>query len=93
MATTELSPEQKLALIKSNLQEVLHEEILEDIVLKQKRSLALYWGTAITGRPHCAYFVPMIKVAEFLKAGCKVKILMADLHGFLESVIALRRPK
>lgn len=83
MATTELSPEQKLALIKSNLQEVLHEEILEDIVLKQKRSLVLYWGTAITGRPHCAYFVPMIKVAEFLRAGCKVKILMADLHGFL----------
>lgn len=88
MATTELSPEQKLALIKSNLQEVLHDEILEDIILKQKRSLVLYWGTAITGRPHCGYFVPMIKVAEFLKAGCTVKILMADLHGFLDNTKA-----
>lgn len=88
MATTELSPQEKLDLIKSKLQEVLHEEILEDIILKQKRNLALYWGTAITGRPHCAYFVPMIKVAEFLKAGCKVKILMADLHGFLDNTKA-----
>lgn len=84
MATAELTPEEKLALIKSKLQEVLHEEILEDIVLKQKRPLVLYWGTAITGRPHCGYLVPMIKIAEFLKAGCKVKILCADLHGFLE---------
>lgn len=87
-SNTELTPEEKFALIKSNLQEVLHEEILEDIVLKQKRPLILYWGTAITGRPHCAYFVPMIKVAEFLRAGCQVKILMADLHGFLDNTKA-----
>lgn len=88
MATAELSPQEKLDLIKSKLQEVLHEEILEDIVLKQKRSLVLYWGTAITGRPHCGYFVPMIKIAEFLKAGCTVKILMADMHGFLDNTKA-----
>ena len=87
-STTELSPEEKLALIKSNLHEVLHDEILEDIILKQKRPLKLYWGTAITGRPHCAYFVPMIKVAEFLRAGVEVKILMADLHGFLDNTKA-----
>lgn len=62
--------------------------MLEDIILKQQRPLSLYWGTAITGRPHCAYFVPMIKVAEFLRAGCKVKILMADLHGFLDNTKA-----
>lgn len=84
----ELTPEQKLALVKSKLQEVLHEDWLEDIIVKQQRPLSLYWGTAITGRPHCAYFVPMIKVAEFLRAGCKVKILMADLHGFLDNTKA-----
>lgn len=87
-SSTELTPEQKLALIKSKLDEVLHPEMLEDIVLKQQRPLTLYWGTAITGRPHCAYFVPMIKIAEFLRAGCKVKILMADLHGFLDNTKA-----
>lgn len=88
MAAGELSPEQKCALIKSNLQEVLHEDWLDDIVLKQQRPLSLYWGTAITGRPHCGYFTPMIKVAEFLKAGCQVTILMADLHGFLDNTKA-----
>lgn len=88
MAAPELTPEQRAALIKSKLQEVLHEDWLDDIVIKQNRPLSLYWGTAITGRPHCGYFVPMIKVAEFLKAGCRVKILMADLHGFLDNTKA-----
>lgn len=84
----DLTAEQQLALVKSNLHEVLHEDWLEDIIIKQQRPLTLYWGTAITGRPHCAYFVPMIKIAEFLKAGCKVKILFADLHGFLDNTKA-----
>ena len=37
-----------------------------------ERSLKLYWGTATTGKPHIAYFVPMTKIADFLKAGCEV---------------------
>ena len=45
-------------------------------------------GTATTGRPHCGYFVPMVKIAHFLKAGCKVKILLADIHGFLDNLKA-----
>jgi len=32
-----------------------------------------------------AYFVPAIKIAQFLRAGCKVKVLLADLHGFLDA--------
>lgn len=88
MASTELSPEQKLSLVTSKLQEVLHQDWLENIILKEQRPLSLYWGTAITGRPHCAYFVPMIKIAEFLRAGCQVTILMADLHGFLDNTKA-----
>ena len=83
-----LTPDEKLALVKSQLQEVLREEILEDVILKQKRPLVIYWGTATTGRPHCAYFVAMIKIAQFLRAGCKVKILLADIHGFLDNLKA-----
>ena len=30
------------------------------------------WGTATTGKPHIAYFVPMSKLADFLRAGCQV---------------------
>ena len=84
----ELSPEQRLALIQTNLSEVLKPELIEDIVLNQKRPLKIYWGTATTGRPHCAYFTPMIKIAHFLKAGCHVKLLLADIHGFLDNLKA-----
>lgn len=52
------------------LQEVLGEEKLKQVL--QERELKLYWGTATTGKPHVAYFVPMSKIADFLKAGCEV---------------------
>jgi tyrosyl-tRNA synthetase len=88
MAGRELSPEEKLTLVTDQLQEVLHKDILEDVILKQKRPLVIYWGTATTGRPHCGYFVPMMKIAHFLRAGCHVKILLADIHGFLDNLKA-----
>ncbi|KAJ9608769.1 Tyrosine--tRNA ligase cytoplasmic [Cladophialophora chaetospira] len=88
MADKELSPQEKLALIKDQLQEVLHDDILEDVILKEQRPLVIYWGTATTGRPHCGYFVPMMKIAHFLRAGCRVKILLADIHGFLDNLKA-----
>jgi tyrosyl-tRNA synthetase len=42
-------------------------------------------GTAITGRPHIGYYAWVIKLADFLKAGFKIKILLADLHGALDN--------
>jgi tyrosyl-tRNA synthetase len=61
MATQQLSMDEQLALIKTNLQEVLNQEIMEDI-MKKGEPLKIYWGTATTGRPHCGYvcfvFVP-----------------------------------
>lgn len=88
MAGRELSPQEKLSLIKDQLQEVLREDILENVILKEQRPLIIYWGTATTGRPHCGYFVPMMKIAHFLRAGCRVKILLADIHGFLDNLKA-----
>ncbi len=85
---TNLPPEEKIALIKSLLQEVLHEDILEQVILKEKRPLVIYWGTATTGKPHCGYFPPMVKLAHFLRAGCRIKILLADVHGFLDNLKA-----
>lgn len=73
----------KLDLITRNLQEVLGEDKITTIL--KERDLKVYWGTAITGRPHIAYFVPMSKIADFLRAGCEVTILFADLHGYLDN--------
>ncbi|CAF9941014.1 MAG: hypothetical protein ALECFALPRED_008964 [Alectoria fallacina] len=83
-----LSREQRLKLIRQNLQEVLKPEIIEHVILKEDRPLKIYWGTATTGRPHCAYFVPMVNIAHFLRAGCNVKILLADIHAFLDALKA-----
>jgi len=35
-----------------------------------------------------AYFVPMSKIADFLRAGCEVTILFADLHAYLDNLKA-----
>lgn len=78
-----LSHGKKLELISRNLQEILQQENLNKIL--SERNIRIYWGTATTGRPHVAYFVPMSKIADFLKAGCEVKILLADLHGYLDN--------
>ncbi|KAJ2552442.1 Tyrosine--tRNA ligase cytoplasmic [Coemansia sp. RSA 1933] len=84
--TVQMTPEEKLKLITRNLQEVLGEAELNKILAE--RDLSLYWGTATTGRPHIAYFVAMAKIADFLQAGCRVKVLIADIHGFLDNLKA-----
>lgn len=87
MAGQLLSPEEKLKLITRNLQEVLGLDKLKEL-LQQGKDISVYWGTATTGKPHVAYFVPMSKLADFLKAGCQVTILLADLHGYLDNMKA-----
>lgn len=47
-ATAELSAQQKYELVTSGLHEVLKPEVLEDVILKQQRPLAIYWGMMIT---------------------------------------------
>lgn len=81
-----LSPEEKYDLITRNLQEVLGETKIKEVL--KERDLKIYWGTATTGKPHVAYFVPMSKIADFLRAGCEVTILFADLHAYLDNMKA-----
>ncbi|CEP62757.1 tyrosine--tRNA ligase TYS1 LALA0_S06e03092g [Lachancea lanzarotensis] len=85
---TVVDPKEAFELITKNLQEVLNPQIIKDVLEVQKRPLKLYWGTAPTGRPHCGYFVPVTKLAHFLKAGCEVTVLLADLHAFLDNMKA-----
>lgn len=54
--------------------------------MKKKKEISVYWGTMPTGSISIAYFFPMLKIADFLKAGLKVKILLADLHAALDGV-------
>ena len=80
-----LDNEKRLELITRNLQEIIGENELKDL-LKAKKEISVYWGTMPTGSISIAYFFPMLKIADFLRAGLKVKILIADLHAALDSV-------
>lgn len=75
---------EKLALIKRNTQEIITEEELATL-LRENPHPTVYIGTAITGRPHIAYFIWVLKLSDFLKAGFRVKLLLADLHGALDN--------
>ena len=80
-----MDADDKYELITRNLQEIIGEEELKKL-LKSKKEISIYWWTMPTGSISIAYFFPMLKIADFLKAGCKVKILLADLHAALDSV-------
>ncbi|KAI0064844.1 tyrosine tRNA ligase [Artomyces pyxidatus] len=83
----EATAEQKYHLITRRLQEVLGGESIKAI-LDQGKAPKAYWGTAPTGRPHVGYFVALTKIADFLRAGVVVKVLLADVHAFLDNLKA-----
>ena len=78
-----MSVEERFNLVKRNTEEIVTEEELKNL-LKNKKNPVVYLGTAITGRPHVGYFLWVLKLADFIKAGFKVKLLLADLHGALD---------
>ncbi|KAI0357077.1 tyrosyl-tRNA synthetase [Trametes cingulata] len=82
-----MAAEDKYELITRRLQEVLGADLIKGI-LAEGRTPKCYWGTAPTGRPHIGYFVPLTKIADFLRAGVEVTILLADVHAFLDNLKA-----
>ncbi|MBI2207915.1 tyrosine--tRNA ligase [Candidatus Woesearchaeota archaeon] len=75
--------EERLNLIKRNTQEIITEDELRQL-LKEKKHPKAYIGLATTGKIHIGYFIPMIKVGDFLKADFKFTILLADIHAHLD---------
>lgn len=78
--------DERFRLIKRNTLEILGENELRSILSGNKKPI-VYLGTAITGSPHVSYFLWVMKLADFLKAGFKVKVLLADLHGALDNTL------
>lgn len=81
----EMDVEEKFELIKRNTEEIITEGELKKL-LKEKKQPVVYWGTAPTGRPHIGYLFPALKMADLIKAGFKLKILLADIHAALDNV-------
>ena len=78
-----MNVDERFELVKRNTEEIIQEEELKKL-LKEKKTPVVYWGTSVTGKPSIAYFFPLLKLSDFSKAGFKVKILLADLHGALD---------
>jgi tyrosyl-tRNA synthetase len=77
--------ELKYRQITQELEEVLGSpETIKKII--QARPYRIYWGTAPTGEIHIGYLKPMIKLIDFLAAGCDVQVLIADIHAFLDNM-------
>lgn len=91
-ASSKLSAEETFTLITRDLDEVLGADTIKTILngtpQEPPRPLKAYWGTAPTSRPHIGYFVALTKIADFLRAGVQVKILLADIHAFLDNLKA-----
>lgn len=79
-----LTIEERLELVTRNTLEIITPAELRTL-LEKKEQPVMYIGTSVTGRPHIGYMVWGTKVADFMKAGFKAKILLADVHGSLDN--------
>lgn len=90
-----MNAKQKFNLIKRNTHEIVKESELRKLLKKKKKPVA-YWGTAPTGPVHIGYLLQAVKWRDFLDAGFKFKILVADLHArldFLKTSEELIKPR
>ncbi|KAF8152370.1 Aminoacyl-tRNA synthetase [Crassisporium funariophilum] len=83
------TPEEKYDLITRRLQEVLGGDAIKAI-LAEGRQPKCYWGAYNSSTSHIGYFVPLTKMADFLRAGVHVKVLLAGeyVHAFLDNMKA-----
>ncbi|MCD6576172.1 MAG: tyrosine--tRNA ligase [Nanoarchaeota archaeon] len=77
----------KFNLVKQNTVEILTEDELKEL-LESKKNPTAYWGIAPTGPVHMGYLATMGKIFDFMKAGIKTKILIADIHAALDDLKA-----
>ena len=80
-----MTTEEKLHLITRNCQEVLTEEDLRRLIVSGK-TIQHYIGFEISGLVHLGTgLMSMGKIADFIKAGVKCRIFLADFHTYLNN--------
>ena len=76
---------EKIRLITRNCQEVLTEDDLRKLI-EGGTEIKHYIGFEISGMVHLGTgLISMGKIADFLKAGVKCKIFLADFHSYLNN--------
>ncbi len=70
------------SLVERNTKEIITRDELHEL-LKKNPSPITYCGYEVSGPVHIGTFVAIQKQVDFQNAGFKVKVLLADLHTFL----------
>lgn len=80
-----MNTEEKVKLITRNCQEVLTVNDLK-MLIESGKEIQHYIGFEISGQVHLGTgYISMGKVADFIKAGIKCKIFLADFHTYLNN--------
>ncbi|MDY6788680.1 MAG: tyrosine--tRNA ligase [Candidatus Nanohaloarchaea archaeon] len=74
--------ERRKELVLKNTSETITEEELEEKL--EKEEPVAYIGYAPTGMMHIGHFTTIRKIRDFVEAGFKFKILLADIHAELD---------
>lgn len=72
----------EISLIERNTKEIITREELYEL-LKRRQLAITYCGYEVSGPVHIGTLVAIQKQVDFQNAGLKVKVLLADLHTFL----------
>ena len=75
-----MTTDEKVALIKRNLAEILSEENLYSLI-DSGTPLRHYIGFEISGKLHIGYLFTLLKVKDLQDAGAETVIWLADLHS------------
>lgn len=67
-----------------NVKEIIGKKEIEHL-METKKKVRIYWGISPTGKMHIGYLIPLMKIIDFVREGCEVIILLADLHAYLDS--------
>ena len=73
---------ERIDLLTRYTEEVITEEEIAELL--DDGSPSAYIGYAPTGEMHIGHFTTMRKLADFLRAGVEVTVLIADLHAHLD---------
>jgi tyrosyl-tRNA synthetase len=76
-----MDAEERYRLVARNTAEVVTEEELRTLLDEDP---TIYIGYAPTGEMHIGHFTTIRKLADFLRVGLDIKVLIADLHAHLD---------
>jgi tyrosyl-tRNA synthetase len=77
-----MNTDERVDLVSRHTQEVVKDEELRELF--EQGDPSAYIGYAPTGEMHIGHFTTMRKLADFLRAGVEVTVLIADLHAHLD---------